>query len=96
MADRPPRGQGLSRDELEKRDDCPGAAVEEQGLGRVARDAATEASPFEVAYHHIEIPHVVPPPFWVVTCEPPLQFGRQAPAAVVWPPPENRGPSGVG
>ena len=74
MADQTCRGQGLSRDELQKSDDRPGAAVEQEGLGGVSADTPLETSPFEVAYNRVEVPHVVSP---LLTCEPAVQFGRQ-------------------
>jgi hypothetical protein len=65
MADQLPRGQGLSRDQLEHGDQCPGSAVEKQGLGRVAGHAPPQPQPFEVAYHHVEIPHAGAHLSWV-------------------------------
>ena len=58
MADLSPRGQGLSRDQLEHSDEGPGSAVEKHRPGGVAGYTPPQPLPFEVAHHHIEIPHV--------------------------------------
>lgn len=69
MADQAPRGQGLSRDQLQDGDQGPRAAVEEEGLGRFAGQTAAQPLPLEVAYHYIQVPHVRAYLSGFVTCD---------------------------